>query len=72
MTGEGGGGVLGGLGGTALGASVSWETGPGVIAGTLGGAVIFGSFGDLAARSRRTPSILLQRICTRAGCRASL
>jgi hypothetical protein len=48
IAGEEGGGEMGGWGGAALGASVSWETGPGVIAGTLGGAVIFGFFGDSA------------------------
>lgn len=44
--GEEGGGELGGWGGAALGASVSWETGPGVILGTIGGAIIFGFAGD--------------------------
>lgn len=48
MTGEGGEGDLGGWGKVALGAWVSWETGPGVIAGTIGGAAIFGFFGDSA------------------------
>lgn len=46
IAGEEGGGELGGWGGAALGASVSWETGPGILLGTLGGAVIFGFAGD--------------------------
>ena len=46
IAGEEGGGELGGWGGMALGASVSWETGPGVILGTLGGALLFGFAGD--------------------------
>ena len=48
IAGEEGGGELGGWGGAMLGASISWETGPGVIGGTLVGAIIFGFFGDTA------------------------
>lgn len=46
ISGEESGGELGGWGGAALGASVSWETGPGVLLGTIGGAVLFGVAGD--------------------------
>jgi RHS repeat-associated protein len=46
ISGEETGGELGGWGGAALGASVTWETGPGIAVGAIAGAVIFGFAGD--------------------------